>query len=169
MISEKMQMAFNDQINKELYSAYFYLSMSAYLSSQNLKGMANWMIVQTQEELAHAMAIYNYVLNRGGHVKLGEIASPPSTFASVIDVFESTYEHEKYVSSLINKLADYADEENDRPSASFLKWYIDEQVEEEANTSEILEKVKFISSQPGALFILDREMGLRTFVPPIIG
>lgn len=168
MISENMEKALNAQINKELYSSYLYLSMSAFLQSLNLNGFGNWMSIQAQEETAHAMAILNFIIQRGGKVKLEAIDKPPTEFNSVLDVFETSLAHEIYVSSLIHKLADYADEERDRPAQSFLKWYIDEQVEEEANAQEIVVKLKFVNSNPGALLIMDREMAQRMFVQPII-
>lgn len=168
MISENMEKALNVQINKELYSSYLYLSMSAFLQSMNLNGFANWMSIQSQEETAHAMAILNFVIQRGGKVTLEAIDKPLTEFKSVLDLFEITLSHETYVSSLIHKLADLADEEKDRPAQSFLKWYIDEQVEEESNASDIVGKLKFIDSNPGALLIMDKEMSLRVFVQPII-
>lgn len=168
MISENMQKALNTQINKELYSSYLYLSMSAFLQSINLKGFANWMSIQSQEETAHAMAILNFIFQRGGKVVLEAIEKPPTEFKSVLELFEMTLAHEVYISTLIHKLADYADEEKDRPAQSFLKWYIDEQVEEEANAQDIVAKLKFVNSSPGALLIMDREMAARVFVQPII-
>ncbi|MDD3236485.1 MAG: ferritin [Candidatus Gastranaerophilales bacterium] len=161
MISDKMQRAFNDQINKELYSAYLYLSMAAYLEDKNFKGMANWMHIQVEEELEHAKSIYKYIIERRGRVALESIQEPPKEFASILDVFESMLAHEVYISSLINKLADYADEDNDRPSASFLRIYIDEQVEEESTAAELVEKVRFANDNTSAMLYLDTVMGGR--------
>ncbi len=169
MISEKMESALNAQINKELYSSYLYLSMSAFLKSQNLNGFANWMNIQAQEEMAHAMAILHFIIDRGGKVTLESIDKPPTQFASVLDVFEVALAHEVYISTLINALATIAEEENDRPAQSFLKWYIDEQVEEEAQAQAIVAKLKYIECRPGSMLFIDKEMAKRTFVEPTIG
>ncbi len=168
MISEKMESALNAQINKELYSSYLYLSMAAFLRSQNLEGFANWMNVQAEEETAHAIAILNFIIDRGGKVTLESIDKPPSQFASVLDVFEVALAHEVYISTLINTLATFAEEENDRAAQSFLKWYIDEQVEEESSAQNIVAKLKFINCSPGAVLQLDKQMAKRTFVKPEI-
>lgn len=168
MISEKMESALNAQINKELYSSYLYLSMAAFLKSQNLDGFANWMNIQAQEETAHAMAILEFIIQRGGKVTLESIDKPPTQFGSVLDLFETALAHEIYISTLIDTLATFAEEENDRPAQSFLKWYIDEQVEEEANAQDIVAKLKFINCSPGAMLQLDKQMAKRAFEPPHI-
>ena len=169
MISEKLENAFNGQINKEIFSAYLYLSMSAYLSDIGLNGFANWMKIQYQEEMAHAMGLYDYLIERGGTVKLDAIDKPQTAWKNVTEVFEATLEHEKYVTSLINGLADVADEVKDRAAAAFLQWYINEQVEEEANATDTLCKLKLINGDGNALFMLDKDMGARVFNPPVIG
>ena len=169
MINEKLEKAFNEQINKEFYSAYLYLSMSAYLADIGLNGFANWMHIQAQEETAHAMGLYNYLIERGGTVHLEAIEKPQTSWSSVLDLFKATYEHEQFVTSLINKLADVADEVKDRAAASYLQWYIDEQVEEEANASEIICKLNLINNDGSALFTMDKDMGTRTFTAPVIG
>lgn len=168
MISENMEKILNTQINKELYSSYLYLSMSAFLKSLNLYGFANWMYIQSQEEIAHGMAILDFIIQRGGKVHLEPIDKPPTDFKSILDLFEMALSHEVYISGLIHKLADLADEENDRPAQSFLKWYIDEQVEEEASAQDIVAKLKFVNSSPGALLYMDKEMAGRTFEKPEI-
>lgn len=168
MISDNMEKNLNTQINKELYSSYLYLSMSAFLKSLNLYGFANWMYIQAQEETAHAMAILDFIIQRGGKVSLEPIDKPPTDFKSVLDLFEMSLSHEVYISGLIHKLADLADEENDRPAQSFLKWYIDEQVEEEASAQDVVSKLKFVNSSPGAILFMDKEMAKRTFEPPEI-
>lgn len=168
MISEKMQNAFNEQINKELYSSYLYLSMASYLSGLGLNGFANWMRVQVQEENFHAMAMYDYVIERGGEVSLLAIDKPMSSFKNVLAVFEETLKHEQYVTSLINGLMDVAEEVKDRAAISFLQWFIDEQVEEESTASDLVSKLKLINSEGNALFMMDKEMALRTFVAPVM-
>ena len=166
MISEKIQKALNDQINAEFYSAYLYLSMAAFFESQNLGGFANWLRVQTQEELAHGMLIYNHLNQRGGKVKLTAIESPPTIWASPLDVFESAYAHEQKVTGLINRLVDVAISESDHASNIFLQWFVTEQVEEELNTSTIAHELKIAGDNTNSLFMIDRELAARVFTPP---
>ena len=168
-MNEKLEKAFCVQINKELYSAYLYLAMQAYFKEINLDGFANWMYVQVQEELAHAMGMYNYVFERGGKVELMSIEKPEYSFNSPLNVFEEVLKHEKYVTSLINDLAFVAEEVRDRAAMSLLDWYIKEQVEEEANVSNVLGNLKLAQNDPRALLLLDRELAARTFVAPVIG
>jgi ferritin len=169
MLSVKLQDALNEQINKELYSEYIYLSMQAYVSSVDMDGIANFFAVQTQEEHLHAMKIYNFIIDRGGKVALKKIDAPPVEFKSVIDVFEKTLEHEKYITKSINDLMDIAVKENDHAVISFLKWYIDEQVEEEANVTKILSKLKLIGGEGHGLLMIDQELASRVFTPPPAG
>ncbi len=167
MINEKLQKEFNKQINAEFYSAYLYLSMSAYLSSINLNGFANWMSVQHQEEIAHALKFYNYLIERGGSVELEAIEKPQTKWNGILDVIEHTYKHEQHVTSLINNLMTLALEEKDHACVSFLQWYVDEQVEEEANVDEVLQQLKLINGKGSGLFMLDREAKARVFTPPV--
>jgi len=166
MLSVKLQEVLNEQINKELYSEYFYLSMEAYLRSIDLDGIANFFSVQTQEEHLHAMKIYNFIIDKGGKVVLKKIDAPPVDFKSVVDVFEQTLEHEKLVTKSINDLMDVAVKENDHAVISFLKWYVDEQVEEEANVTRILSKLKLIGGEGHGLLMIDQELAARIFTPP---
>lgn len=164
MLKEKMLIALNEQINAEQYSSLLYLSMSAYFNDKGLPGFANWMYVQYQEELTHANKFFNYVVERGGKVELKAIDQMPTTWEGVIDVYEKTLEHEQLVTSLIDKLVDIAVDERDHATQSFLRWFVDEQVEEEANVTEILDTLKLINGQGNGIFMLDREMRNRTFV-----
>ncbi len=164
MIKEKMLNALNEQINAEQYSSLLYLSMSAYFSNMGLPGFANWMYIQFQEEMTHANKFFKYVIERGGKVELKSIAQMPVEFNGVIDVFEKTQAHEQHVTALINNLVDIAIEERDHACQSFLKWFVDEQVEEEANVQEILDTLKLINGQGNGIFMLDREMRQRVFV-----
>lgn len=164
MLKEKMLDALNEQINAEQYSALLYLSMSAYFNEKGLPGFANWMYIQYQEELTHANKFFNYVVERGGKVELKAIAQMPTAWDGVIDVFEKTLEHEQHVTALINELVDVAIQEKDHATQSFLRWFVDEQVEEEANVTEILDTLKLINGQGNGIFMLDREMRNRTFV-----
>ena len=168
MISEKMENAFNAQINAEMYSAYLYLSMHAYIDTLGLKGFANWMYVQTQEEMAHAMGLYNYVLTRGGRVCLDKIDKPEGEWHSLMQVVEAVLAHEQKVTSLINGLVDVAEEVKDRAAIGFLDWYLKEQVEEEDNVETMLAKLKLIGSDVNALLNYDKELEARTFVAPVI-
>ena len=166
MINKKIEDALNEQINAELYSAYLYLSMEAYFQSLNLSGFANWMMVQTQEELAHVMKIYRFVNQRSGRVLLKSITQPPTEWDSPLAAFEAVYKHEQKVTGLINNLVNLAVEEKDHPTNSFLQWFVNEQVEEEASADEVVQKLKMIKSTPEGLLQIDRELGQRVFTPP---
>ena len=169
MINEKMEKAFNEQINKELYSEYLYLAMQAYFERLNLKGFVNWFTVQVQEEHAHAMGMYNYVHERGGRVELEAIDKPRTDWSSPLECFEHVLEHEEFVTSRINALMDVAEEVKDRAALSFLDWYLKEQVEEESNVGGVLATLKLIGEDKKALLMLDKELATRTFTAPIIG
>jgi ferritin len=162
MISKKLETAINEQINAELYSAYLYLSMSAYFKSVNLNGFANWMRMQEQEEQIHAMKFFDYLSERGGRIILKEIKSPRSDWKNPLDVFENVYSHEQKVTGLINDLVDMAIEENDHATSNFLQWYVGEQVEEESSADEIVENLKLLDDSRNGLFMFDRELGKRT-------
>jgi len=166
MFSERMSEAMAGQVNAEYYSAYLYLSMNSYLHSINLSGMANWMKMQTQEELFHGTKMYNFILERGGRVILDKIDQPPSAWDSPLAVFENAYAHERKVTGLINDLVDLAQEERDHATNIFLQWFISEQVEEEANASGIVHKLQLIGNDAGGLFALDQELGSRVFAIP---
>ena len=169
MIKEKMEKAFLEQINAEFYSEYLYLSMKAYFANLNLTGFVNWMDVQVQEERAHAMGMFDYVLERGGKVVLESIAKPDNNWNSPLDVFEAVLKHEEYITSSINALMDVADETKDRAALAFLHWYLKEQVEEEANVGGVLAQLKMIGDDKNGLLALDKELATRTFVAPVIG
>jgi ferritin len=162
MISKKIQDALNGQVNAELYSAYLYLAMNAYFQSVNLMGFANWMRVQTKEEQAHAMKIYDFICDRGGRVELEAIAKPPSEWRSPLAVFEAAYKHEQKVTGLINDLVELAAKEKDHATKIFLQWFVTEQVEEEKNASEIVAKLKALKDSAGSMYMLDKELGKRT-------
>lgn len=164
MLKEKMQNAYNEQINKELYSSYLYLSMSAYAQSIGLPGVANWMKVQAKEELTHANKFFDYVLERNGKVELKAIDAVPLEFGNVIQLFEQVQEHEQFVTDSINKLVDIAIELSDHASRSMLMWFVDEQVEEEANVQAIIDELKMVEGKGQGLFMIDRELAARVFV-----
>lgn len=162
MLSKRLQAALNEQIVRELESAYVYLSMCAYFEVQNLRGMAHWMRLQAQEELKHAMKIFDFVNDRGGRVELGAIAKPPVDFKSPLDAFQKALAHEQKITKCINDLYDLADDEDDYPTEVMLHWFIDEQVEEEKSASEIVEQLKLIGESGAGLLILDQKLAQRT-------
>jgi len=161
MLGSVVQDAINQQINAELYSAYLYLSMAANFEEANLRGMAHWMQIQAKEEVGHALKFFKYVTERGGRVTLTSIAAPPAKWDSPQAVFEEVYKHECHVSSLINKLVELAEAQKDHASAVFLQWFTNEQVEEEANASEIVHQLKMVGDSKQGLFMMDRHLAQR--------
>ena len=166
MIGKKMEKALNEQVNAEMYSAYLYLSMESWFKSQNLNGFANWMRVQTQEEMVHAMKIYDFVIERSGRMQLKTIEGPETKWGSPLDAFEAVSKHEQKVTGLINDLVDLAIKEKDHATNIFLQWFVNEQVEEEASADELVKQLKLMQNAPGGMFMLDRELGQRVFTPP---
>lgn len=168
MLNEKLEKAINYQINRELYSEYLYLSMAAYLESQGFSGFANFMTVQAEEEHFHAMKFFRYVNERGSRVILGAIEKPPVDFESAMAVFTESLKHEQLVTDLINDLMDVAIEVKDHATKSFLNWYVDEQVEEEATFQELIDKMKMIGGQGHGMLMLNNELAMRTYTPPVV-
>ena len=166
MIGKKIEKAFNEQINAELYSAYLYLSMQSYFEAEGLDGFANWMHVQFQEEQAHAMKLYDHINERGGRVTLTAIEAPETSWDSPLAAFEHVCEHEAKVTGLINALVNLAVEEKDHASEIFLQWFVTEQVEEEKSAGDVTVQLKMMAGAPGGIFMLNRELGQRTFTPP---
>ena len=169
MINEKLEEAFNDQINKELYSEYLCLAMKTKFMEWNLQGFVNWFNVQVQEEHAHGMGMFDYLDERGGKIDLRAIDRPEVKGNTPLEIFEHVLEHEQFVTSRINHLADVAEEVKDRAALNFLNWYLKEQVEEEANVGGLLATLKLIGDDKKALLMLDKELSTRTFVQPVIG
>ena len=169
MLDKKLEAAFNDQINKELYSEYLYLGMKAIFADMNLPGFVNWFDVQVQEERAHAMGMFDYVHERNAQVTLEAIDKPEIKGSTPLEIFEQVLEHEEYVTSRINALMAVAEEVRDRAALSFLDWYVKEQVEEEANVGGVLATLKLIGEDKKALLLLDKDLATRTFVAPVIG
>jgi ferritin len=167
MISQKLQDAFNYQINRELFSEYYYLSMASYFSSVGLSGFENFFLVQVEEERFHAMKMYKFLNEKGGKVTLQTIEQPKIEFKSPLEVFELAYDHEKLVSKLINDLMDLAIIENDHAAKNHLNWFVDEQVEEEDSMETIVNKLKLINGEGYGLLMLDNELALRSFTPPV--
>ena len=161
MLSKTMEEALNKQINRELYSSYLYLAMSAYFKSANMDGFATWMRLQAEEEKAHGMKFYDYVIARGGKVSLLPIEAPKAKWASAGKVFEEVYAHEQKVTGMINALVELAVKEKDHATFEMLQWFVKEQVEEEEHASGILARIRIIGDVPGHLFCLDHELGKR--------
>jgi ferritin len=168
MLNKKLESAINDQIQRELASAYIYLSMAAYFEARTFPGFANWMRIQFHEEQAHAFKFFDFVYDRGGAVKLQPIEGPPTEFESAVDVFTQTLAHEQKVTGHINDLYALAVEEKDYPSQTLLQWFIDEQVEEEKNAGDILDMLKMVEGNAHALLMLDRELGSRSMPPEVL-
>jgi len=166
MLSENLLKNLNDQVNFEFYSSYTYLAMSAYAESVDLSGIANFFRVQAQEELFHAMKLYDYIFQKNGVVELEKIDKPEGKYESIVDVFETGYKHEQLVTSRIYKLADIASDEKEHATISLLRWFIDEQVEEENTFNTLLKKIKRAENNPAALYMLDEELATRVFTPP---
>ena len=161
MISKTMQDAVNEQINKELYSSYLYLSMAAYFENKNLPGFAKWLHVQTDEERGHGMKFYQHLVDRGGRVMLQAIAAPATEWKSYLDVFKEVQAHEEDVTASINSLYELALKEKDYPMQVLLQWYINEQVEEEKNAAEIVQQLELIDAHGTAVLMLDKQLGKR--------
>jgi ferritin len=160
-INKKIEGVLNRQINAELYSAYLYLSMAAYFESINLKGFANWMENQAKEELSHAMKFYKFVNERNGRVILAAIDKPDIEWKSPLAAFTAAYEHEVMVTGSIDQLVEDARAEKDNATESMLKWFVEEQVEEEASSSGIVEKLKMVKDSSNGLLMIDKELGKR--------
>ncbi|MDD4067936.1 MAG: ferritin [Bacteroidales bacterium] len=165
MLSKKLEEALNAQINAELWSAYLYLSMSADFASKGLPGFANWMEIQFKEEQDHAMKFLNYILSRGGKVELKPIAKVEKSWKSPLAAFKSTLEHEQVVTKLINDLYALATEEKDYATQSMLKWFIDEQVEEEENAQALIDTLTLLDGNGYGIYQLDKELAARVYTP----
>lgn len=169
MLSDTMLEALNKQINEELYSGYLYLSMSAAFEAKSLSGVASWFRNQALEEQLHASKFFDFILERGGEVKLAQLAGPPTEWNSPVEAFEAALKHEQHITGCINDLIKLSREENDPASESMLKWFVDEQVEEEATAEGIWEQFKLIGDNGYGVLMLDRELAQRTFTMPPAG
>ena len=157
-----MEEALNTQINAELQSFYTYLSMAAFIESIDLPGTAGWMRAQAQEELSHALKIYDFVHERNGRVLLQAIPEPETQWQDVMEVFRASLEQEEDISRKIDKIVDLAIREADHATHTFMQWFVTEQVEEVATVHAIIQKLKLIENAPGGLFLIDQELGKRT-------
>ncbi len=165
MLSKKLEEALNEQINAEFWSAYLYLSMSSDMADKGFSGISNWFAIQFKEEQDHAMKILNYVLSRGGRVELKPIKEVETEWKNPLKAFEETLKHERVVTSLINGLYDLASQEKDYATQSMLKWFIDEQVEEEESAQDIIAKLKLIGDNGYGLYQIDKELAARVYTP----
>lgn len=165
MITQTIANALNTQVSREFYSAYFYLSMSAHSDTLGLKGFASWFMAKYNEELLHAMKIYQYILNQSAQVKLLPIDQPPSMFDGPLAMYEATLAHEQQVTKNINDLIDLAMSERDHATQIFLHWFITEQIEEEATVSEIIAKIKLVGGRGDGLFMIDNQVGQKVSLP----
>ena len=166
MLSKKMEQALNAQVNAEFWSAYLYLSMSNHFAAAGNQGFANWFSIQFQEEQAHATIFMKYVLSCGGKVTLAPIAGVKTEWKSPLEAFEDTLAHERKVTALIHDLCVLADEEKDFGTANMLKWFVDEQIEEEANAQELIDSLKMIKDNGFGLHMLDKELKARVYTTP---
>lgn len=169
MIKKKIRDAFNKQIQHETFSSYLYLSMAAYFHQEGFDGMARWMRVQAMEEMEHAMKFFDHIHERDGKVELLAIKKPENTWSSPLDAFKAALKHEKFITSKIEALATLAEAESDHASKSMLQWFIDEQVEEEANASRNVQMLEMAGKAGHAILMIDRELGSRTYTMPSPG
>jgi ferritin len=169
MISEPLAKALSEQVNAEYYSAYLYQAMSAHADRLGYKGIANWLFIQTREEMAHGIHLYQHILERGASPSFEAVKAPPASFAGVKELFEQVLAHERGVSARINDIASLAIAEKDHATYNFIMWYVNEQVEEEKNAEEILARINLMGNNPGLLFHFDSEMAGRTFTDPFAG
>ena len=161
MITQAIQDAINEQINKELFSSYLYLSMAAYFEEKNLPGFAHWMYTQADEEREHGMKFYNHLVERGGRVMLKTIDAPKIDWSSSLELFQEVAAHEAKVTASINALYELALKENDYPTQVLLHWFINEQVEEEKNAAEIVAQLELVEARGTAVLMLDHRLGKR--------
>lgn len=165
MINKKVEAILNEQINKEFYSAYLYLAMSAYFDEIGLKGFCHWTKVQAKEEMDHGMILFDYIIERDGNVNLMHIDAPVKNFENPLQVFEMILEHEKHVTQSIECVASLSEEECDIATRHFINWYVSEQVEEEANVLDVIKKIKMFGTDTPILYHIDKELAMREYKP----
>ena len=166
MISDNLVKELNEQIMHEFFSANYYLAMAAYCAANDFNGFAHFFIVQAEEERFHAMKLFSYINDRGGRALISGFEEPKNDFNSLEEVFSSALAHEKFVTKRIYKLVDLASEEKEHATISFLNWFVDEQIEEEASMSEVLSKIKILGEKGQGIYMLDKELSQRVFTPP---
>jgi len=161
MISQKLLAELNDQIKHELFSAHYYLSMAAFCADQNFSGFSNFFLVQSSEEKEHALKFFNFILDLGEKPEIYGLEQPKNEFSSLEEILHLGLEHEKFVTQRIHEILELALEEKHHPTVSFLQWFVDEQVEEEASMEKILEEIRLVGEKGTGLFLLDRELSRR--------
>lgn len=166
MLSKRLNDEFNKQIMYEFYSAQLYLAMAAWAEANDFPGLSNFMVVQGEEERFHAMKFFRYIAEAGGDIEIFGLDQPEFQAESIMDIFASSYKHEQFVTSRIYTLMDIAQEEKDYAAISFLNWFVDEQMEEEASFDALIKKVKLIGENGNGLYQLDKELASRVFTPP---
>ena len=166
MLKTSLSEVLSEQVNAEYYSAYLYLTMSAYADRAGFKGFANWFFVQAQEEMAHGTHIYQHLLERGATPVFADVKAAQNDFKSIEETFAKTVEHEQHVTELINNIASIALRENDHATYQFILWYVNEQIEEEATADELLTKIRLIGDNTASLYNLDSELATRVFTNP---
>ena len=161
MISDKINEIINEQINKEFYSGYLYLSMSAYMKELGLYGFSSWLKHQAKEEVEHGLKLFDYLISRNSFVTLKQIRTPEFKFHGIVSVFNEIYEHEKCITESVMKVAKQAEEECDRTTLSFIDWFINEQIEEEQNVKDIIKRLELFGDDKVSLYLMDKELGER--------
>lgn len=161
MVSEKINDIMNEQINKEFYSGYLYLSMSAHMRELGLCGFANWLKLQAKEEVEHGLKILDYLLERSSYVTLKQIRTPDFEFKGILSVFQTLYEHERSITASIMTIAKIAEEECDRQTLSFIDWFIEEQTAEEEQVKNIIKRLEIFGEDKVALYLMDKELNER--------
>ncbi len=165
MISDKIRDILNEQINKEFYSAYLYLSMSAYFAQIGLYGFSRWTKIQSKEEIDHGMILFEYVIGRNSQIQLNQIEMPKFEMKNPLSVFEQIYQHERSITSAIDCVAQMSEGDCDLATRNFIDWYLEEQIEEEAMVSKIISKLKAFGEEKSALYLIDNELGQREYKP----
>ncbi len=161
MISSAINNIINEQINKEFYSGYLYLSMSAHLRELGLFGFAHWTKMQAKEEVEHGLKLFDYLIERNSFVTLKQIKTPEFEFNGILSIFNHIYEHEKSITASVMQIAKAAEEECDRTTLSFIDWFINEQIEEEQNVKDIIKRLELFGDNHASLFLMDKELGER--------
>jgi len=167
MLKNEVAEAINKQMEGEFYSSYLYLSMSGFCEQIGLKGSAHWMFVQYQEETDHGIKFFNYLKSQNAKITLLAINEPPNEWESILAVFKETLKHEQHVTSIINDLVDTAEKNRDRATWNFLQGFVDEQIEEEEQVQDVIDQLNLIGDSKSALFLLDKELGQRVYIPPV--
>lgn len=159
MLKEKVEKALNEQITKEMYSSQLYLAMASWAEINGYSGSAQFLLEQADEERMHMLKIFNFVNERGGHAIVAAVEAPPAKFKSIADIFKQVLQHEKYVSESINEIVGICMDERDFTTNNFMQWFVEEQIEEEANAQKILDRLNLLGDDKARMYMFDRDMG----------